>query len=845
MAFYCMNVIDCLMVSDVTENIIFSTAADFISYSNFPVFLTGKAGTGKTTFLKHIQQHSKKNSVIVAPTGVAAINAGGTTIHSFFQLPFAPFIPISKGWGQAGAFDKHGLLSKLRLSSERKELMQQLELLIIDEISMVRCDMLDAIDTVMRHVRNCPGKAFGGVQVLYIGDLYQLPPVVKETEWRLLQQCYENPYFFSSRAVTENPPVYIELKKVYRQADEHFIHLLNKVRNNNMNMADLDLLHSRYFPGFSPLGNDNYITLTTHNSKADEINRIALAELPGNTSSYHAVVEGEFQEKWFPADEVLHIKPGAQVMFLKNDTEKNRRYYNGKIALVDSVDEDKIRVSFKNGAETGYIDVKKETWRNIQYKVDKRTNSIEEKELGSFTQYPLKLAWAITIHKSQGLTFEKAIIDAGQAFAPGQVYVALSRCTSLEGIVLHSRISEKSLTSDERIVRFCVNQQQSKEPDSLLLKARALYQQETICQLFDFNETLLILDTLHAFAKENDALGKNTGEWFDYTGLQLTQVSAHGNKFISVLQQLFREADLPESSETINQRLVKAGCWFLEALSNLKKHLLKSPAVTDNRQLSLDYDNRLKKLWDNISWKMHLLESIGETGFSMERFRIHKATYKSADPDIYSYSGKSAYAPATAHPRLFITLKNKRSELARDKNLPLFMICGTVSLEQMSNYLPQSLQQLERISGFGKVKLKQYGNEFLQLILQYCEKNQIEPHEFPVPEKHGERKKTRNPKTDTRKLSFGLYREGKTIQEIAKERNLSQSTIEGHMSFFIESGALAIDELVDTDTQQQVLAVIEKTGSVTLQKIKEQLPDMSYSVLKWVIAYDKCRAGKK
>ena len=839
-----MNVIDCFMVCDDTENIIFSTAANFISYSNYPVFLTGKAGTGKTTFLKHIQQHSKKNSVIVAPTGVAAINAGGTTIHSFFQLPFAPFIPISKGWGQGGALDKHGLLSKLRLSSERKELMQQLELLIIDEISMVRCDVLDAIDTVMRHVRNCPGKPFGGVQVLYIGDLYQLPPVVKETEWRFLQQCYENPYFFCSRAITENPPVYIELKKVYRQADEHFIRLLNNVRNNNMTRADLDLLHSRYFPGFSTPKEDNYITLTTHNSKADEINRIALAELPGKTSSFNAIVEGEFQEKWFPADEVLHVKAGAQVMFLKNDSEKNRRYYNGKIALVESVDEEKIRVSFKTGTETSYIDVKKETWRNIQYKIDKRSNSVEEKELGSFTQYPLKLAWAITIHKSQGLTFEKAIIDAGQAFAPGQVYVALSRCTSLEGIVLHSRITEKSLTSDEQIVRFCLQQQEKTDPEALLQKARVLYLQDTICQLFDFNETLALLDALHAFTKENEAFAKNTGDWFENTGLQLTRVSAHGNKFISVLQQMFSEGLLPESSDMINQRLVKAGCWFLDALSSIKKLILQSPAVTDNRQLSLDYDSRLKKLWDNISWKMHQLESIGETGFSMEKFRIHKASYKSAGPDIYSYSGKSVYAPATAHPELFIMLKDKRSELAREKNQPLFMVCGTLSLEQMANHLPQSLQQMEKISGFGKVKLKQYGNEFLQLILQYCEMNQIEPHEFVVPEKNGERKKPRNPKSDTRKLSFGLYKEGKTMQEIAKERNLSQSTIEGHMAFFIESGELAIDELVNTDTQQQVLRVIEKTGTVTLQKIKEQLPDISYSVLKWVMAYDKYRAGK-
>lgn len=829
------------MVSDNTENIIFATAADFICHSNSPVFLTGKAGTGKTTFLKHIQQHSKKNSVIVAPTGVAAINAGGTTIHSFFQLPFAPFIPIGKGWGLAGALDKHGLLSKLRLNAERKELMQQLELLIIDEISMVRCDVLDAMDTVLKHVRNCPGKAFGGVQVLYIGDLFQLPPVVKDTEWSLLQDCYENPYFFCSRAIAENPPVYIELKKVYRQADQQFIGLLNRVRNNQMDPASLNLLHSRYFPAFKPDKEDNYITLTTHNSKADEINRLALAALPGKTTSFTATVEGEFQEKWFPADEVLHIKPGAQVMFLKNDTEKIRRYYNGKIAVVESVDDDKIRVSFSTGAGTSSIDVKKETWRNIQYRTDKRSNSIEEKEIGSFTQFPLKLAWAITIHKSQGLTFEKAIIDAGQAFAPGQVYVALSRCTSLEGIVLHSRITEKSLASDERIVRFCTEQQERSSPEQQLSKARVQYQRDTICQLFDFNETVVLLEALQTFAADNEAIGKNTSAWFEQTGQPLTQVAAHGNKFMAVLQQLFTGDELPESSETINQRLVKAGCWFVDALANIKKQVLQSPAVTDNRQLSVDYDSRLKKLWDNISWKMHLLSAICENGFSMEQYLLHKAAYKSEGSGIFSYSGKSAHTAATAHPELFITLKHKRSELAREKNLPLYMICGTISLEQMANYLPQNLQQLEKISGFGKVKLKQYGNEFLQPVLDYCQQHHIEPPEFSLPEKKSSGVKKRTNKTDTRKISFDLYREGKSFSDIAKERNLTQSTIEGHMAAFIESGELKLEELVDAETQTRVLTAIAKTGTdIPLQKIKEQLPDdISYSVLRWVMAYSK------
>ena len=447
------------MQSPDDENIIYKTAANFINNSNHPVFLTGKAGTGKTTFLKYIKENTSKNTAVVAPTGVAAINAGGTTIHSFFQLPFGPYIPVSKTqWGNTEGNDKQNLISKLRLTNERKEVMQQLELLIIDEISMVRCDVLDAIDTVLRHVRSQHHKPFGGVQVLYIGDMYQLPPVVKDEEWQILKEYYANQYFFSSHATVAEPPVYIELKKVYRQTDADFINLLNQVRNNEMDEDGYAFLHSRFLPNAVAKKEDNTITLTTHNNKADSINIDALASLEGKSFSFKAVVEGEFYEKSFPADELLQLKIGAQVMFIKNDTEKIRRYFNGKIGTVEKFEADKIFVTCKDNDTSQTIEVKKETWRSIKYTLNKNTQQIDEEELGSFTQYPLRLAWAITIHKSQGLTFEKAIIDAGSAFAPGQVYVALSRCVSLQGMILKSKISYNSLHSDDRIVSFAKTQ---------------------------------------------------------------------------------------------------------------------------------------------------------------------------------------------------------------------------------------------------------------------------------------------------------------------------------------------------------------------------------------------------
>lgn len=825
------------------ENTVFTTAADFINNSNQPVFLTGKAGTGKTTFLKFIREHSNKNIVVVAPTGVAAINAGGTTIHSFFQLPFAPFLPVNNDhFGNNASIDKHSLLGKLRLNAERKEVMQQLELLIIDEISMVRCDVLDAIDTVLKHIRGNHHKPFGGVQVLYIGDLYQLPPVVKDEEWQLLRNCYQNQYFFSSQVIITQPPVYIELEKVYRQADLSFINLLNKVRNNEMGEQDLAFLHSRYLPAFQPIKEDNYITLTTHNNKADEINQEALANLQGQVFSFKAAIEGEFYEKSFPAEEFLNIKTGAQVMFLKNDMEKVRRYYNGKIGVVDSVEEDKIWVKCNTAGMEQLIEVKKEVWRNIQYSLNKKTQQVEEQELGSFSQYPLRLAWAITIHKSQGLTFEKAIIDAGKAFAAGQVYVALSRCTGIEGIVLRSKISVNSLHSDQRIVDFCSRQKSHAGYSAALLDAKRIYQQETIQSLFDFGYSMSCFKALQILVKENNAFGKSTLDWLMSLQEQLDLCFRHGSKFIDVLATHFTEKDLPVENDIIQQRLVKASDWFLAEFIKIKSALTQSPAITDNRQLANDYNGLLQKLWDDICRHLHLLV-VSQKGFSMEEFRAQKSSFKTEALPVTAYSGKSGFVPKDIlHPELYNALKDKRNEISKEKGMPIYIVCSTLSLEQMTNYLPQTLQELGKISGFGKIKLKQFGNEFIRIIQDYCELNNLESVSINTPAKKVKKslsKTNKALKADTKKISFDLYKEGKKIKEIAQERNLAESSIEGHLAYFIESGEIDINELVDAEKLLSITGIIKKTGAASLQKIKEQLPDISYTELKWVIASEK------
>ncbi len=463
------------------ENTLFLLAADFVNYSSRSIFLTGKAGTGKTTFLKYIRQHTNKQTAVVAPTGVAAINAGGVTIHSLFQIPFTPYIPASQGFGRnSGVVDRQHLMGQIKMNRDRREMLQKLELLIIDEISMVRCDVLDAVDTVLRSIRSRHNEPFGGVQVLYIGDMFQLPPVAGDSEWSILSAHYRSPYFFDSRVIYEQPPVYIELDKIYRQNEQQFIDVLNKVRNNAMDTAGFALLESRFDPWFEQDHQDKYIVLTTHNYKADAINAEEMNRLKGSSKTYPATIDGDFNDKSYPAEALLQLKEGAQVMFIKNDPEK--RFFNGKIGMVTRLEDTAVYVQCKG--EPLEIEVKPERWENIRYTVN--NEEVQQDIIGSFKQLPLRLAWAITIHKSQGLTFEKAVIDAGAAFAAGQVYVALSRCTTLKGIVLKSKLTNAGLRNDDRIVQFAQQKRSIAHLVEELKISKDAYQKEALLKLFDF-----------------------------------------------------------------------------------------------------------------------------------------------------------------------------------------------------------------------------------------------------------------------------------------------------------------------------------------------------------------------
>lgn len=466
------------------ETDIANLAARFVNSTGRHVFLTGKAGTGKTTFLQNIAKATHKKHLIVAPTGIAALNAGGVTIHSQFLLPLGSYVPNSAGVSEQGHsrfFDAKTLTIRHPLNSVRKQVLRNIELLIIDEVSMLRADILDAIDERLRAARRIRNKPFGGVQLLLIGDLFQLPPIVKDHEWQVLRKFYKSMHFFSSQALQQHGYAYLELSKVFRQSDDVFINLLNNLRNNACTTADIDLLNSHYKPNTEDLS--NIITLTTHNRQADEINQKALDELPDKAFNYTTKVTGDFPESMYPLPAELTFKVGAQVMFVKNDNVQNN-FYNGKLAKI--IDLGKNHIEVKMSGEERNLVIEPMLWQNVKYSVDDKKDLIED-IVGKFEQYPIRLAWAVTVHKSQGLTFDRAVIDVGRAFAPGQVYVALSRLRSLDGLVLRTKISQSAISTDGEVMNFQKSRDLQADLSETLRQGQAEYLRDNLHKAFDFN----------------------------------------------------------------------------------------------------------------------------------------------------------------------------------------------------------------------------------------------------------------------------------------------------------------------------------------------------------------------
>jgi DNA polymerase III delta prime subunit len=519
-------------------------AAKFINYTSRHIFLTGKAGTGKTTFLRNLINQTHKKAVIVAPTGIAAINAAGVTIHSLFQLPFGTYLPKQPSSGDSHYNQQYNtpktIIRHLQMNATKRKIFIDLELLIIDEVSMLRADLLDAMDMVLRYIRK-NNDSFGGVQVLFIGDLHQLPPVVKTNEWQLLGEFYKSAFFFDALVLQQHPPVYIELEKIYRQADEVFIKLLNNLRNNAVTADDLALLKKFYRQDFRPNLKDNYITLTTHNQKADALNKNSLDALKAETWSYKCEIEDDFSESSYPAEHVLQLKVGAQVMFIKNDPTPEKRFFNGKIAIVTDLQKDIIEVQTEGVKEK--IKLEKFTWKNIRYTTDKVTNEIKEDVVGKFTQYPVKLAWAITVHKSQGLTFDKAIIDIGNAFAPGQIYVALSRLRSLDGLVLTSLISGSGMRQDPNVSLFSSRKQEHGVLGEQIKAESEHFLRNYLLRCFDLAPLdNFVYEHVHSYTKDmNKSAKQKHYKWAQQLLKESTELKGNASKFMSQIIRLYQD----------------------------------------------------------------------------------------------------------------------------------------------------------------------------------------------------------------------------------------------------------------------------------------------------------------
>lgn len=814
----------------IERNDIFNLAFGFVTETSENIFLTGKAGTGKTTFLKYLKEHCAKNVVIAAPTGVAAINAGGVTLHSLFQLPFHPFLPTTSG--------KNDLLGKLKINKQRQQLLRKMELLVIDEISMVRADVMDAIDTILRSVRRKFQTPFGGVQLLCIGDLFQLPPVAQNHEWNLLQEYYPSRFFFDSMVIREQMPLLIELNVIYRQKEDSFVRLLNKVRNNNMDEDDFEDLHMRYIPGFRPERDESFITLTSHNNQADQINTRELERLFTGPFSYSAEIMGDFPEHLYPAEANLVLKEGAQVMFLKNDAVE-RKYFNGKIGVVKTLETDKIVVE----ADGNYITVAKDSWENSRYSLNKADGKLEQEVMGSFTQYPLRLAWAITIHKSQGLTFDKVMIDAGSAFSSGQVYVALSRCTSLDGIVLLSKIPSSAILSNEEVVK---GQQALTHRGSLAERfegARQVFTQQLLEDIFAFDAVYSAVQSLvNAVKKEKNKFNPEGIDWllaFDHHFLAVQSV---GKKFIGHIYTMMKEEPVIEKNGLLQKRISDAAHHFDKELTILFNSIKAHTLVTEHKEAADEVNETLLETVTGI-YTVHYYILYCKEAFSIASFLKHKLLFSLQKFNISCYASGKKPTIAKAgiqNFELFETLKRWRDMVCDDTGMAIYMIANQQTLVELATYLPFNKKDLLKISGFGKAKVDKYGDDVLEAINDYCVQYNLVTNitaKSLEPAKEKRLKPKNTTKTDTKLLSLELYQMKKSIEEVAKERQLTVGTVEGHLSYFIGTGNLDIKEFVSVEKQQLITEAIKIHGSLSHKTLIENLPEnISYGQIKMVLA---------
>ena len=734
-------------------------ADSFAMTTSRSFFLTGKAGTGKTTFLKNLRLHTRKQTAVVAPTGVAAINAGGMTLHSFFQLPFTPFVPTPEG--------RLNLIQKAHITRRKRKVIQELELLVIDEVSMVRADVMDEIDTMLRHVRFRQHEPFGGVQVILIGDLYQMAPVALPEEWTVLAPYYRSPYFFDSHVILENPLPCMELDTIFRQKDADFIQILNHIRNNQLTASDVSTLQRQYQPDFDISKNPDYILLTTHNYKADRVNESEMARLPGPETTFDAEIKGDFPERNYPNAAQLRLKRGARVMFIANDPD--HRYFNGKLGEVTDIDGDG-RIFVRCDGEEESIEVKHELWTNIRYSVNPETRQIEEEKLGEFQQYPLRPAWAITIHKSQGLTFDKVAVDIEAAFASGQVYVALSRCRTLEGIALLSRVNPGSLGVDATVREYTAAKPATEVLKQQLEEDRKGYNRQVMLQLFNFSFAIGQAQELTSLLGGEEHLF-NSGAMSFITPIRdaLTSLDEVAQRFRRQLDFLYQSDDTSQ----LKERVKAASRYFTDELDKVIE-LFDSPSVySDDYDTAEEFRFGLESLYEDIVRKRYVIRNI-RTDFSTDHVL----------------------------------------ELQREAVVPKL---------SMKPYR-------------SKHKNKDWDDDFWERVSGEKRKSKVTKAEK---RKRSADDTSANPKKrvrgETYNITLEMFRSGKSIEDIAEERGLTQSTIEGHLARLIGQGRLSIGEFFTT---AQVEAVRDCLGEgIGLKDIYEALEgNYTYGQLRMIQA---------
>ena len=712
-----------------------------VNQTNRNIFLTGKAGTGKTTLLHKIINTCYKNTVVVAPTGIAALNAGGVTIHSMFQLPFASFLPTLSNPPIVNEFlrfeNRFSLRKHFQMHKNKQQVIRNMELLIVDEVSMLRADVLDAMDYMLQFIRK-DKRPFGGVQVLFIGDLLQLPPVVKQEEWEVLKHYYKGMFFFQSEVITQNPLLYVELETIYRQTDKLFISILNHLRENQLTSEDIKQLERYVQPDFPKKHLKDYITLTTHNAKADAMNQREMSKLSSPLFSYEADIVDDFPEYLYPIEKVIQLKEGARVMFIKNDISGEHLFFNGKMGTVVSLSEGEITVKLDGGR---VINVERYEWENVRYKLNETTKDIEEERLGSFTQYPLRLAWAITIHKSQGLTFEKAILDLASVFASGQAYVAFSRLRSLDGLVLLSSVSANGINNNGEVIGYAENKASEKEVQTACYTGKTEFLQENILNTFQWN-TLLEEWVLHRNSYSGEIGNKNLyKDWASQQLVRVQELVTVSEKFIKQLKTLFNNAT---DVQHIFERVAKGITYFTPLLEQLWYEVLLVEGKIANQKKVKQFFTELKELDNSLSetlkklFRLEQMVQLAQSDQPFDKEKIHSAKLET----------------------LYTELTGKINNIL--KNEKLFI------------------------------------------------------GEYPLSKDDKPKKEKRS----TYDITLQLWKEGKTVAEIAKERTLSQATIYSHIAKCIEQDKIAITEVLPEETINELNTIFKENENEELTTLR-------------------------